>query len=64
MKVMQEQMKELLKVNPNLKKNSDGWKKPGCKNCQDNNTVATCRHCWKCGEDGHKAQDKKCEEGK
>ena len=61
---MQEQMKELLlKVTPNKK--NDGWKKPGCQNCQDNNTVATCRHCWKCGEEGHKAQEKdKCKEGK
>ena len=63
MRVMQEQMKELLKVTPNKK--NDGWKKPGCQNCQDNNTVATCRHCWKCGEEGHKAQEKdKCKEGK
>ena len=64
MKVMQEQMKEMLAVYPNLKKNASSWKKPGCQACQNNNTVATCRHCWKCGEEGHKAQEKdKCKEG-
>ena len=61
MKVMQEQMKELLVANPNLKKQNPPWKR-GCQACQDNNKSSSCRHCWKCGEDGHKSQD--CPKGK
>ena len=56
MKVMQEQLAELM-----LKETA---KKPpfrkGCDACKTNNKADSCRHCWKCGEDGHKAQDGKC----
>ena len=55
MKAMQEQMKELLAGNakkiPNWKKNA------GCQPCKDKNIASSCRHCWKCGQDGHKSQD-------
>ena len=51
-KVMQEQMKEMLKVNPNFQNRP---REKGCQKCRDANRGDTCRHCWKCGEDGHRA---------
>ena len=53
MKVMQEQMGELLKSNPAVRK----FKKPGCEACAAANKADSCRHCWKCGDDGHKASE-------
>ena len=53
MKVLQEQMGELLKLNPAVKK----FKKPGCEACAAANKADSCRHCWKCGDDGHKASE-------
>ena len=53
MKVLQEQMGELLKSNPAVKK----FKKPGCEACAAANKADSCRHCWKCGDDGHKASE-------
>ena len=55
MKAMQEQMKELLAGN--AKKNSNWKKNAGCQSCKDKNIASSCRHCWKCGQDGHKSQD-------
>ena len=61
MKAMQEQMKELMAANS--KRQDPPWKKnAGCQACKDGNVASSCRHCWKCGKDGHKAQDGKCEE--
>ena len=62
MKVLQEQMAELIKKDTGGK--APFWK-PGCDACKANNQANSCRHCWKCGEDGHKAQEKeKCKKGK
>ena len=57
MKVMQEQMIELMKKETAGK---PGYKK-GCDACRAANKSNSCRHCWKCGEDGHKSQD--CKKG-
>ena len=29
------------------------WKKRACKKCTTDGVAADCKHCWKCGEDGH-----------
>ena len=56
MRAMQEQMKELLTANS--KRQNSSWKKnAGCQPCKDSNKASSCRHCWKCGHDGHKSQD-------
>lgn len=54
MMVMQKQMGEMLKSNPAVKR---FFKKPGCTACAAANKAESCRHCWKCGEDGHKASE-------
>ena len=62
MKVMQEQMAEIMKKETGGK--APFWR-PGCDACKANNQSSSCRHCWKCGEDEHKAQEKdKCKKGK
>ena len=58
MKVMQEQMAELMKKELNKK---PPFRK-GCDACKASNKSDSCRHCWKCGEDGHKSQE--CTKGK
>ena len=58
MKVMQEQIAELMKMDTDSKKPS--WKKLGCEDCIANNRSAQCNHCWKCGKTGHKSRDNKC----
>ena len=57
MKVMQEQMIELMKKETAGKPGN----KKGCDACRAANKSNSCRHCWKCGEDGHKSQD--CKKG-
>ena len=59
MKVMQEQMAELMKKETGSR---PPFKKPGCETCKAANKANSCRHCWKCGEDGHKSQE--CKKGK
>ena len=54
MKAMQEQMGELLKSNPAVKKFN---RKPGCEACAAADKSSSCKHCWKCGQDGHKANE-------
>ncbi len=58
MKVVQEQISELMKLDPDPKKLS--WKKMGCENCVRDKKSAFCTHCWKCGGDGHKSRDNRC----
>ena len=54
MKVMQEQVGELLAANPAVKKMK--WKKKGsCSACTAAGKGDSCQHCWKCGDDGHKS---------
>ena len=56
MKVMQEQVGELLAANPAVKKINSRWKKKGsCQACTAAGKGDSCQHCWKCGEDGHKS---------
>ena len=52
MTVLQKQMGEMLKANPAVRRFS---KKSGCKACAAANKGDSCQHCFKCGEDGHKA---------
>ena len=61
MKAMQEQMGELLRSNPAVKR----FNKPGCEACAAANKAQSCKHCWKCGGDGHKANEAdKCPKSK
>ena len=53
-KVLQEQVSELLTSNLNSKKN---WKKKGiCDACVAANKTV-CKHCFKCSNEGHKSGD-------